>query len=49
MKKQLNILSIIISTPTWIIFYIYNWKLALIIMFVIWGNNLMLEAKKYDR
>lgn len=43
----------IISIPATAIFFLYDWKLALIVTTVIWGNNITQDAlkeyKKYER
>lgn len=40
-----NIASIIISLA-WIPLFMWNWKVAGLIMLVMWANNLMLESRK---
>lgn len=45
MKKQtMLIIALIVSTPAWIYLFTNNWKIALAIMVVMFGNNLTNKA-----
>lgn len=45
MKKILNILAFI-ALPAWIWLFIHDWKVALALFIIMFGNNLMIKADK---
>lgn len=42
-KTKLEFGLMIITIICWILFFIKNWELALLIFFIIWGNNLQIK------
>jgi len=44
-KKQFNLASFLIGTPIWIIFFIFNWKIALLVIGVMTANNLWIKGQ----
>ena len=38
--KTFKILIMIFALCSWIIFYIYDWRVALLVQMVMWTNNL---------
>lgn len=47
-KQNLFIASfgLIISLPAWVWLFWYDWKIALAVFFIVWGNNLIDKANR---